>query len=81
MASITIRNLEERLEALLQVRAAQHNCSMEEEVYDILRSVLTQEYQPARNLGQVIHQRFASFGGVELPKMEKYPLRNPPSFD
>ncbi len=81
MASITIRNLEDLLKTRLRVRAANHGCSMEEEARYILRAALTEEYRPARNLGQVIQQRFAAFGGIDLPKMEQNPLRTPPSFD
>ena len=36
MASITIRNLADSLKAQLRLRAAQHNCSMEEEARDMI---------------------------------------------
>ena len=50
MASIAIRNLDDPL--------------TEEEVSNILRTWLTQTYQPASDLGQVIHQRFALLGAL-----------------
>jgi antitoxin FitA len=81
VASITIRNLEDPLKARLRVRAAHHGRSMEEEVRHILRTVLTEERQPPMHLGESIRRRFAPFGGVELPDVEREPLRDPPSFD
>lgn len=38
MASITIRNLDDRLKARLHLRAAHHSRSMEDEARDILRT-------------------------------------------
>jgi len=40
MASITIRNLEDRVKTRLRVRAAEHHRSMEEEVRVILRAAV-----------------------------------------
>ena len=45
MASITIRNLDDDLKALLRIAATSHGRSMEEEVRVILRSVLTKPSQ------------------------------------
>ncbi len=81
MASITIRNLEDSLKARLRVRAAHHGCSMEEEARHILRAALTEERQPVTHLGDAIRQRFAPFGGVEVPDVGREPLRAPPSFE
>jgi plasmid stability protein len=81
MASITIRNLADSLKAQLRLRAAQHNCSMEEEARDILRTALAQEHQPVHNLGKAIVQRFAPFGGVDLPNIKRELLHTPRSFN
>ena len=80
MASITIRNLDERLKTRLRIRAVEHGRSMEEEVRQILRQVigLPAEY---RNLGELIHRRFAAIGGVELELPDRVPMPEPPSFD
>ncbi len=43
MTSMTIRDLEESLIVALKMRATKHGWSMEEEVLDILRSVLDGE--------------------------------------
>ena len=40
MASITIRNLDDNLKVRLRLRAAQHSCSMEAEVRNILYQTL-----------------------------------------
>ncbi|MXX90755.1 MAG: plasmid stabilization protein [Boseongicola sp. SB0665_bin_10] len=80
MASITIRNLDDRLKRRLRVRAAEHGRSMEEEVRQILRQVVG---PPAENgnLGEDIHRRFAAIGGVELELPDRDPMPEPPSFD
>jgi len=47
MASITIRRLDERLKALLRLRAAQNGRSMEDEARTILRDAASSESRPA----------------------------------
>ncbi len=81
MASITIRNLDDRLKARLRVQAAGHGRSMEEEARNILRCALSQEPAPPRNLAAAIRARFAPLGGVELPVAPREPIREPPRFD
>ena len=80
MASITIRNLDDRLKGCLRVRAAEHGRSMEEEVRQILRQVIGPPAEN-RNLGEAIHRRFAAMGGVELELPDRDPVPEPPSFD
>lgn len=79
MASITIRNLDDRLKRRLRVRAAEHGRSMEEEAREILRQAVGATDMP-RNLGQAIHARFAAIGGVELELPKRGPMREPASF-
>ena len=50
MASITIRDIDERLKTRLRVRAAHHGRSMEEEARDILRSALSTARTPEADL-------------------------------
>ncbi|MEA2117165.1 FitA-like ribbon-helix-helix domain-containing protein [Halovibrio sp. HP20-50] len=73
MATITVRNLDDELKALLRVQAASHGHSMEEEVRLILRKALVKPQQGG--LGRRIHQRFAVEGGLELalPTCEEEP--------
>jgi antitoxin FitA len=81
LASITIRNFDDPLKARLRIQAAIHGRSMEDEARDILRSALSIESSPPRNLAAAIRARFAPFGGVELPGVPREPMRAPPSFE
>jgi antitoxin FitA len=81
MASITIRNLDDKLKQHLRIRAAQHGRSMEEEARVILRLALAEERSTPPDLGLAIHRRFAPLGGVELPATPREPVREPPRFD
>lgn len=76
MATLTIRQLDERTKARLRVRAAHHGRSMEEEAREILRSALTASSPTPENLAETIQRRFARFGGVELPVVKRDSLRN-----
>ena len=78
MASITIRNLDDQTKARLRVRAAHHGRSMEDEVRNILRSVLSQQADTRRNLADDIHRRFKAHGGVDLKLPSREPMREPP---
>jgi plasmid stability protein len=81
MASLTIRNLDDRLKSRLRVQAAQHGRSMEDEVRDILRSALSREPTEPRQLGTAIHDLFKPLGGFDLPEATREPMRKPPRFD
>lgn len=76
MASLTIRNLDEQLKTLLRLQAAQHGCSMEQEVRDIL-SRAVQEPPAGDNFAQRIHQRFAALQLDELPVPPRRAARLP----
>jgi plasmid stability protein len=80
MASITIRNLDERLKRKLRVRAAHRNHSMEDEARDILRAALAQEPGAADNLADAMRRRFEPLGGFELSLPKRGPAREPPDF-
>ena len=83
MATITIRNLDEKVKRRLQVRAALNGRSMEAEAREVLSDLFT-DVPAARKggLGTAIHKRFAKFGGVELqiPPRE-FSHRPIPKFD
>ncbi len=69
MAMLTIRNLDESLKAALRIQAAEHGCSMEEEVRRILQRAVAGSTQ-RRGLGSRIHQTVVSTSGavdLELP--------------
>ena len=80
MATLTIRQLDEKTKTRLRVRAAHHGRSMEEEAREILRSALS-SIPPARgNLAEAIRRRFAAFGGLELKLPRRDAMRQAPGF-
>ena len=81
MASITIRNLDDKLKQHLRLRAARHGRSMEDEARDILRVALAEDQAGPPDLGVAIRRRFAPFGGVQLPIAKRDLPRDPPNFD
>ena len=78
MASITIRNLDERIKARLRIRAARRRHSMEEEARQILREALTDDAKPAGNLAERIRRRFAPLGGLDLELPPREPIQGSP---
>lgn len=73
MASLTIRNLDERTKAQLRIQAARHGRSMEEEARTILRNAVEASQPDAggQGLGHRIQAHFAALGGVELELPER----------
>lgn len=76
MASITIRNLDDRLKRRLRIRAAEHGRSMEEEAREILRLAVGESAPPA-NLAAAIRARVADFGGADIELAPREPMREP----
>jgi plasmid stability protein len=76
MATLTIRNLDERLKGRLRVRAASRGRSMEEEVRQILRAALNEAEPVSTNLAARIRRRFAKLGDVQLPIAVREPVRD-----
>ena len=81
MASMTIRDLDERLKARLRVQAAQHGRSMEDEARDILRTALSTERLRIGTLVDSIRARIEPLGGVELKIAPREAMREPLNFD
>ena len=83
MASITIRNLDDKLKANLRLRAARHGLSMEQEVRNILQNILATEAPPASGLEFAlrINQRFKGLGADDLVVPERSATRSVPSLD
>lgn len=81
MATMTIRNLDDRLKARLRVRAAQHGRSMEDEARDILRTALSVESARTASLVESIRSRIAPLGGVELEPLLREAIREPQDLD
>jgi plasmid stability protein len=80
MATLTIRQLDDRLKQRLRVRAAHNGRSMEEEAREILRGALAASKVPEKNLAELIRERFAPFGGVELNIPKRQSIKKPPDF-
>jgi plasmid stability protein len=80
MATITIRQLDEKTKTRLRVRAAHHGRSMEEEAREILRSALTATLPVKGNLAEAIQRRFAAFGGLEFELPRRDAMREAPGF-
>jgi plasmid stability protein len=80
MASITIRNLDESLKSRLRLQSAQHGCSMEAEVRNILHQALAPV--PATvDFAARIHQKFVELHLDALPLPARQAARNPPGMD
>ena len=75
MATLTIRNLDERLKGRLRVRAATRGRSMEEEARQILRSALNESEPAPTSLAECVRHRFAKLGDVQLPIADREPVR------
>lgn len=83
MASMTIRNIDERVKSRLRIRAAKNGRSMEEEARVILKSALAATETPAMNLAQSIRKRVEAFGGLEEGELQipaRKPIREPIDF-
>ena len=81
MASMTIRDIDERLKARLRMQAARHGRSMEEEARDILRTALSAKSSRAGTLVDAIRARIEPFGGVELEIAPREAMREPVNLD
>ena len=77
MATMTIRNLDEKVKARLRVQAAMHGRSMEDEARDILRAALSAVPEDRHTLIGSIRSRIEPLGGVELELPEREPIRSP----
>ena len=77
MAAITIRNIDDEVKSRLRLQAAQHGCSMEQEVRDILlRAVMPK--QKRSPFAQRIQKHFASLELDALPIPKRHKVRTPP---
>ncbi len=81
MASMTIRDIDDRLKAKLRVRAAHHGHSMEEEAREILRAALSAPRVDHGSLVDRIRARIEPLGGIDLEFEPREPIREPVTFD
>ena len=80
MATLTIRQLDEKTKTRLRVHAAHHGRSMKEETREILRSALRASPAGKQNLSEAVPPRFAEFGGLELELPPRDAAREVPEF-
>ena len=67
MATITIRNLDEKVKRALQIRAAKNGRSMEAEAREMISAPIAKSGSGSgHGLGSAIDERFAVLGGVDL---------------
>ena len=81
MATMTIRDIDDKMKARLRIQAAIHGRSMEEEARDILRSALSAEPVRGTSLAAALRARVAPLGGWEPELPEREPIRSPQAFD
>jgi len=80
MATMTIRNIDDKLKTRLRVQAAQHGRSMEDEARDILRTALSIEPATGASLFAAIRAIVEPIGGAELDLPPREAGREPPDF-
>lgn len=82
MATLTIRNLDDRLKTKLRIRAAEHGKSMEEEAREILRvSLAGSAANSSESLADIARRLFGPENGVDLELPPRGPMREPPTFE
>lgn len=64
----------------LRLRAATNGRSMEEEARAILKQALSGTPPAYTNLYDSIRKHLEALGGVDLPKIPRVPMREPPDF-
>lgn len=81
MASITIRDIDDRLKARLRLQAAQHGHSMEQEAREILRTALSTGRSRNGSLVDSMRARIEPLGGIELEIAPRESIREPVNLD
>ena len=81
MASITIRDIDDKLKARLRIQAARHGRSMEDEARDILRTALWREKAGTGGLVEAIRARINLLGGTDLEIPARDGLHEPVQID
>ena len=83
MTSIIIPDVDEKLRASLEARAARRGKSLEAEARDILQEVLAEREpdQAQENLYAKIRSVVEPLGGIQLELPARQPVREPPRFE
>ena len=81
MTTLTVRDLDDAMEKQLRIKAKQHNCSTEEEVYRILKKALFPKGKQ-KNLGSQLHKQIMEItDGTELELPTRSLPRAVPTFE
>jgi plasmid stability protein len=81
MTTLTVHNLDDAMERQLKIKAKQHNCSAEEEVYRILKKALFPK-DNQKNLGSRLHEQIMEITtGIELELPARSLPRAAPAFE
>ena len=80
MASITIRNIDDKAKARLRVRAGEHHPLVAKKVRTILREAVSDGRAGPCDLAKFTHKCFVRLGGVNLELPPCGPMREPPDF-
>jgi len=80
MATITIRNLDDRVKETIRMKAAKSGHSMEEEARRLLTWAADAPSAEEAGLGTAIRRRFASAGRLKLAQPPRGRMRSIPSF-
>lgn len=81
MATLTIRNIDEKVKDRLRMRAARNGRSMEAELRHLVTKAVG-AVDTRCDLATAIHRRFVVVGGVEdLQPHPSVPVGDPPQFD
>lgn len=78
MASITIRNLDEKVKSRLRVRAAKNGHSMEQEAREILSTAINGSTGKTLSIAEEMRRYIEPFGGIELKIPKRRVSRRPP---
>ncbi len=81
MTTLTLNNLDDDINKQLQTNALKHHCSVEEEVYRMLKQAL-QRQDEQKNLATKLHQKVKTLldDGEELQSSKRSQPRPVPNF-
>jgi plasmid stability protein len=80
VASIVIRQLDDKIKEKLRLRASRRGRSMEQEAREILRAALSAKPEKRMNLANAIRRHVEPLGGIELTIPRRGPLPKPVDF-
>lgn len=81
MATLTVRNIDDKLHGFLRQQAAEHGRSMEAEVRAVLRDRMRMQTRSAGEIARELQSAFAGLDtGTDLDQPPRPPARPAPDF-